>query len=77
MSENIESRLISRRAAFSFLGLAPAMALVVPATGLMISDADAQTPGMERRHERREHRHERREHRREHRHERRHERREG
>jgi len=43
----------------------------------MISDAEAQTPGMERRHERREHRHERRHERREHRHERRHERREG
>ena len=60
MSEKIEANLISRRAVFSFLGLAPAVALVMPTMGLMTSEADAQTPGMERRHERREHRHERR-----------------
>jgi hypothetical protein len=76
MSEKIESEMISRRKAFSLLGLAAALGLAVPPTVLMVSDADAETAGMERRHERREHRRERRHERREHREERRHERRE-
>jgi len=76
MSEKIESEMLSRRKAFSLLGLAAALGLAVPPTVLMMSDADAETVGMERRHERREHRRERRHERREHREERRHERRE-
>jgi len=76
MSEKIESEMLSRRKAFSLLGLAAALGLAVPPTVLMVSDADAETAGMERRHERREHRRERRHERREHREERRHERRE-
>ncbi len=76
MSEKIESEMISRRKAFSLLGLAAALGLAVPPTVLMVSDANAETAGMERRHERREHRRERRHERREHREERRHERRE-
>jgi len=54
MSEKIESEMISRRKAFSLLGLAAALGLAVPPTVLMVSDADAETAGMERRHERRE-----------------------
>jgi hypothetical protein len=77
MSEKIESGMISRRKAFSLLGLAAALGVAVPPTVLMVSDADAETAGMERRHERREHRRERRHERREHRMERRHERQEG
>jgi len=60
MSEKIESEMISRRKAFSLLGLAAALGLAVPPTVLMVSDADAQTAGMEQRHERRKHRRERR-----------------
>lgn len=77
MSEKIELGMISRRKAFSLLGLAAALGVAVPPTVLMVSDADAETAGMERRHERREHRRERRHERREHRMERRHERQEG
>jgi hypothetical protein len=57
--------LISRRTAFSFLGVA------LPVAALVISQAKAQTPGMERREERREDRQERREDRRDDRQERR------
>lgn len=53
MSEKIELEMISRRKAFSLLGLAAALGLAVPPTVLTVSDADAQTAGMEQRHERR------------------------
>ena len=51
MSEKIKSEMISRRGAFSLLGLAAAVSLVVPAAMLTATDADAQTQGMERRDE--------------------------
>ena len=57
--EKIKSELISRRRAF-FLGLAAALSLAAPATMLTVTDADAQTGGMERRDERRTDRQERR-----------------
>jgi hypothetical protein len=60
MTKKIKSELISRRTAFSLLGVTAAFALAVPATVLTASDAEAQTSGMERRHERRTGRHERR-----------------
>jgi hypothetical protein len=65
MREKIKSEMISRRKALSLFGLAAALGLAVPPTVLMVSDADAETAGMERRHERREHRRERRHERRE------------
>ena len=77
MSEKINSEMISRRRAFSLVGLAAALGVAVPTTLLMISDAEAQTAGMERRQERRAGRHERRQERRTGRHERREERRTG
>jgi hypothetical protein len=43
MSEKIKSEMIARRGAFSLLGLAAALSLVVPATMLTATDADAQT----------------------------------
>ena len=64
-----ESEVISRRKALSLMGLVAAFSLAAAPTVLTVSDAEAETVGMERRHERREHRRERR-------HERRHERRE-
>jgi hypothetical protein len=60
MTEKIKSELISRRTAFSLLGVTAAFALAVPATVLTVSDVEAQTSGMERRDTRREGRHERR-----------------
>ncbi|WP_426424778.1 hypothetical protein [Bradyrhizobium genosp. A] len=75
MSEKITSEMISRRGAFSFLGMAAALGLGASATMLQVSDAEAQTAGMERRGERRTGRHERRGERRTGRHERREERR--
>ena len=71
MTEKVTSELISRRTAFSLLGLTAAWGFAVPATVLTVSDAEAQTAGMERRGERREGRHERRDTRRAGRHERR------
>ena len=71
MTEKIKSELISRRTAFSLLGITAALGFAVPATVLTVSDAEAQTSGMERRGERRAGRHERRETRRAGRHERR------
>ena len=71
MTEKIKSELISRRTVFSLLGVTAALGFAVPATVLTVSDAEAETAGMERRGERREGRHERRETRREGRHERR------
>jgi len=62
----IQHELISRRKAFSLFGLtAAALGLAVPVTLSVISDAEAQTAGMERREDRREGRHDRREDRRE------------
>jgi len=58
MTEETQSGLISRRTVFSLIGVA------LPATILAVSEAEAQTPGMERREERREDRQERREDRR-------------
>jgi len=54
MTEKIELELISRRTAFSLLGLTAALSFAVPATVLTVSDAEAQTPGMERRDDRQE-----------------------
>ena len=71
MTEKIKSELISRRAAISLLGVTAALGFAVPASVLTVSDAEAQTSGMERRGERRAGRHERRETRRTGRHERR------
>ena len=65
MTERIQSGLISRRRAFSLLGVA------LPATIFAVSQGAAQTPGMERREERRDDRQERREDRRDDRQERR------
>ena len=65
MTEQIQSELISRRRAFSLIGVA------VPIVMLAAREAAAQTPGMERREERREDRQERREDRRDDRQERR------
>jgi hypothetical protein len=53
MSEKITSEMISRRRAFSLLGLAAALGFAVPTTVLTVSDAEAQTRGMERREGRR------------------------
>jgi len=64
MSEQIKSGMISRRGAFSLLGLAAALGFAVPTAVLTVSDAEAQTAGMERREERRKGRRERREERR-------------
>ncbi|MGB7012883.1 MAG: hypothetical protein WBD97_21080 [Pseudolabrys sp.] len=77
MSAIIKSELISRRKALSLIGLAAAFGLAAAPTVLTVSDAEAQTAGMERRQERRAGRHERREERRAGRHERREERRAG
>jgi len=75
MNQKIELEPISRRGVLSILGLAGTLGLVTPV--LMVSDAEAQTAGMERRQDRREGRRERREDRREGRQNRREDRREG
>jgi len=77
VTEKIEHELISRRQAFSFFGLTAALGLAMPVTLSALSDADAQTPGMERREDRRENRQDRREDRQENRQERRDDRRTG
>ena len=77
MSEIIKTETISRRSAFSLFGKAAALVIAATATGLVTSDAEAQTVGMERRQERRTGRHERRDARRTGRHERREHRRTG
>ena len=69
MSAIIKSEMISRRKALSLM--AAAFGLAAAPTVLAVSDAEAQTVGMERRQERRAGRHERREARRAGRHERR------
>ena len=71
MSEIIKSEAISRRMALSLFGKVAAFAVATSTTALTLSDAKAQTAGMERRQERRTGRHERREARRTGRHERR------
>ena len=53
-------KIISRRGAFSLLGLAAALGFAVPTAVLTASDAEAETAGMERRGERRTGRHTRR-----------------
>ena len=60
MREKITSEMISRRGAFSLLGLGAALGFAVPTTVLTMSEAEAQTVGMERREERRAGRQERR-----------------
>ena len=65
MAEETQPGVISRRTAFSLLGVA------LPVAVLAVSQGAAQTPGMERREERREDRQERREDRRDDRQERR------
>jgi hypothetical protein len=71
MSAIIRSEMISRRKALSLMGFAAAFGLAATPTVLAVSDAEAQTVGMERRQERRAGRHERRGARRAGRHERR------
>jgi hypothetical protein len=68
MSEKIEAGAVSRRTAFWILGVGAAFGAGLPASLLTAPDAEAQTAGMERRHERREARQENRENRREARH---------
>jgi hypothetical protein len=77
MSEIIKSEAISRRSALSLFGKIAAFAGAASTTALTVSDAEAQTYGMERRQERRAGRHERREDRRTGRYARREERRTG
>ena len=77
MNAIIKSDVISRRKALSFMGLAAAFGLAAAPTVLAVSEAEAQTVGMERRQERREGRHQRRDDRRTGRTERREERRTG
>ena len=64
MSANIKSEMISRRNILSLLGFAAAFGLAAAPTVLTVSDAEAQTIGMQRRQERRAGRHERRDERR-------------
>ena len=61
MGKKITSEMISRRGAFSLLGLGAALGFAVPTTVLTMSNAEAQTVGMERREGRRAGRQERRE----------------
>ena len=60
MGKKITPEMISRRGAFSLLGLGAALSFAVPTTVLTMSEAEAQTVGMERREERRAGRQERR-----------------
>jgi hypothetical protein len=64
MSEKIEAEMISRRRAFWILGVGAAVGMGVPAATVTASNAEAQTPGMQRRQDRRENRQDRREDRR-------------
>src|SRR6476659_4637832 len=73
----IKAEIISRRKALSLMGLAAAFGFAAAPTVLTVSDAEAQTVGMQRRQERRAGRHERRDERRTGRTERREERRTG
>ena len=76
MNRTIESQ-VSRRTTLSLLGVAGALTFAVPAPLLTMSEAEAQTPGMERREDRREDRQDRREDRQEGRQERRDDRQQG
>jgi hypothetical protein len=60
IDKKFEREVISRRRAFSLLALAVAAGLAVPATVLTVTNADAQTQGMERRDDRRDDRQDRR-----------------
>ena len=60
MNAIIKSEMISRRKALSLMGLTAAFGLAAAPTVLTVSDAEAQTVGMNRRQERRAARHERR-----------------
>jgi hypothetical protein len=60
MSAIIKPEMISRRKALSLMGLAAAFGLAAAPAVLTVSDAEAQTAGMERRQDRRSERHERR-----------------
>jgi hypothetical protein len=53
MSAIIKSEMISRRKALSLMELAAAFGLAAPPTVLAVSDAEAQTVGIEWRQERR------------------------
>jgi hypothetical protein len=64
MDEEMKLEMISRRTMFSLLGIAAALGVAVPTTVLMVSDAEAETAGTERRQERRTGRTERRQERR-------------
>jgi hypothetical protein len=75
MSEKITLEAVSRRRVLSLL--AAAVGLAVPTTVLMVPDAEAQTIGMQRRHDRRVGRYDRRQDRRTGRYDRRHDRRTG
>ena len=55
---------VSRRRAFSILGLAVAAGFAAPATVLTVTNADAQTQGMDRRDDRQDNRTDRRDDRR-------------
>jgi hypothetical protein len=61
MIETIKSEAITRRKALSLFGKGAALGVAAFSTVLTLSDAEAQTVGMERRQERRAGRHERRE----------------
>jgi len=52
-NNTLELEALSRRQAFSLLGITAALSVALPATVLTVSDANAQTPGMERREDRR------------------------
>lgn len=60
MRDKAKSEAISRRATLSLLGLAGAAALGGATTVLTVSNADAQTAGMDRRDDRRQGRQDRR-----------------
>ena len=77
MSAITQLEMISRRKAVSLMGLAAAFGFAAAPTVLAVSDAEAQTVGMERRQARRDERHQRRDDRRTGRTERREERRTG
>jgi hypothetical protein len=77
MSAIMKSEAISRRKALSLVGFAAAFGFAAVPAVLAVSDAEAQTLGMERRQDRREGRHQRRDDRRTGRSERREQRRTG
>jgi hypothetical protein len=64
MSAITKSGMISRRKALSLMGLAGVFSLTAAPTVLTVSDAEAQTAGMDRRQDRRSGRQERRDERR-------------